>query len=83
MTCAVQVLGLFRQFSDLSLVAAQHLQGASCLHVGPAEPFSTSLVLILSFFWSYIWEEFSTLSSNPKEKVELAALSSSDDIVLF
>lgn len=42
---------LFR-FSGLSLLTAQHPQGAACLHAGPAEPFSTSMVLIRSSFGS-------------------------------
>lgn len=80
-TCAVQVLGLFGRFSGLSLLAAQHLQGASCFASWPCIAglyISGSHSLLL---WFYIWEEFSTLSSNPKEKVEFVALPSSDDIM--
>lgn len=68
-------------FSGRSLLATQHPQGASCLHVGPAEPFSTSLVPILSSFGSTSGKIFQPYLLTQKSRLNFAALSSSDDIM--
>lgn len=64
-------------FSLLSILRAH----TSCLHVGPADPFSTSLVPILSSFDSTSGKIFQPYLLSQKSRLNFAALSSSDDIM--